>query len=75
MMKAKSAINIERAQIVRDYQNEDISVKKARELMSALDKRSIMTPELSAILSALGPAPEQGGGNDDAEFLKSLGLE
>jgi hypothetical protein len=73
MMKAKSAINMERAQIVRDYQNEDISVKKARELMSALDKRSIMTPELQAILGGLGPV--QNAPNDDAEFLKSLGLE
>lgn len=57
MMQAKAEINVQRAEIVRQAQNDEISVKDARRMMSELDQKSIMTPELKAILSALGPAP------------------
>lgn len=73
MMKAKAAINIERSEIVRAYQSEEITVKGARKKLQELDERSIMTPELRTILSGLAPA--QGGDDPDAEFLNSLGLE
>lgn len=73
MMKAKAQINMERAQIVRDYQNEEITAKGARRKMSELDGRSIMTPDLRAILTGLDPS--KGNANGDAEFLRSLGLE
>jgi hypothetical protein len=59
MMKAKAQINIERADAVRAYQNGEISATEARKKISEIDKRSIMTPELNAILRGL--APDDGG--------------
>lgn len=49
-MKAKAAINIERAGIVTAYQNEEMDVKTARQKLAEIDSRSIMTPELKAAL-------------------------
>lgn len=70
MMKAKAQINVERAQIVRAFQNSDRSPEATaamRAALGALDSRSIMTPELRAILGGLsgapaGAAPAVGGG-------------
>ena len=73
MMKAKAAIDIERARIVRDYANSPQTTEDAkamRELLSEIDSRSIMTPELQRTLNMLGgvpateeaPAPTSGGG-------------
>lgn len=73
MMKAKAAIDIERARIVRDYANSPQTTEDARvmrERLSEIDSRSIMTPELQRTLNMLGgvpadeeaPAPTAGGG-------------
>jgi hypothetical protein len=70
MMKAKAQINVERAQIVRAFQNSDRSPQATAAMRTALgelDSRSIMTPELSAVLGGLsgapaGAAPAGGGG-------------
>jgi hypothetical protein len=54
MMLSKAQIDIDRKQIVRDFQNSDQSAEAAREMrsrLSDLDKRSIMTPELSQLLA------------------------
>ena len=77
MMKAKAQINIERGQIIADYQNEEIGVAEARKRMGELNSRSIMTPELEAILKATAPAPQPGSdmSDDDAEFLRSIGVD
>jgi len=70
MMKAKAQINVERAQIVRAFQNSDRSPEATaamRAALGALDSRSIMTPELRAILGGLSGAPagaaSAGGGS------------
>jgi hypothetical protein len=63
MMRAKAQINIERAQIVRAFQNSDRSLQATAAMRAALgelDNRSIMTPELSAILGGLSGAPAVG---------------
>lgn len=75
MMKAKAQINVQRAEIVRAAQNDEIGVKEARRLMSELDQKSIMTPELKAILGQLGPVQSQGGDGLSPEERKYLGLE
>lgn len=70
MMKAKAQINVERAQIVRAFQNSDRSPEATAAMRTALgelDSRSIMTPELRAMLGGLsgagaGAAPASGGG-------------
>jgi hypothetical protein len=54
MMLSKAQIDIDRKQIVRDFQNSDQSAEAAREMrsrLSDLDNRSIMTPELSQLLA------------------------
>lgn len=58
IMKAKAAINIERAEIANEYAQGELSAKRARQLMGELDKRSIMSPELKRALEGLGGAPE-----------------
>jgi len=70
MMKTKAQINVERAQIVRTFQNSDRSPEATavmRAALGELDSRSIMTPELRAMLGGLsgapaGAAPAGGGG-------------
>lgn len=62
MMKAKADINVQRAEIVRQVQNDEITIRDARRAMSELDRRSIMTPELQSILSELGPVKESDAG-------------
>jgi hypothetical protein len=59
-MKAKAAINIERAGIVTAFQNEEITAADARRQLAEIDKRSIMTPELKAALGNV-----TGGGESD----------
>lgn len=82
MVSAKAQINIERAEVVRDYQNEEISVKEARRRLSEIDNRSIMTPELTALIDALDasavPANDGATGYEDVptdQLIKELGLE
>lgn len=56
MMQAKAKINVERAQIVRAFQNSDRSPQATvamRAALAELDSRSILTPELRAMLSGL----------------------
>lgn len=56
MMQAKAKINVERAQIVRAFQNSDRSPQATvamRAALAELDSRSILTPELRATLSGL----------------------
>ncbi len=58
MMKAKAQINVERAEAVRAYQNGELSLADTRRKISEIESRSIMTPELKALLDATGPAPQ-----------------
>lgn len=53
-MRAKSDINIRRAQIVNDFQNDVISASQARERLNSLNQQSILSPGLKAILGAAG---------------------
>ena len=65
MMKSKAQINLDRANIVRAFQNSDQSPQAAaamRAALAELDSRSIMTPELRRILSGLSGAPTQDTG-------------
>lgn len=76
MVKAKAQINIERGQVVAAYQNGEIGAAEARKAMTEINSRSIMTPELKAILGQTAP-PQPGSdmSEDDAAYLRSLGLE
>lgn len=66
MMKAKASLNVERARVIEEYQNGVIEAPEARKRMAELDKRSIMTPEVAAVLGIDAPtgdgaAPQAGG--------------
>lgn len=54
MMKAKAAINIERAEIISQYSQNQISRNDAEKRISEINKRSIMTPALRQMLAGLG---------------------
>lgn len=63
MMQAKARLNVERAQIVRAFQNSDRSPETTAAMRAALgelDSRSIMTPELRAILGGMSGATTSG---------------
>jgi hypothetical protein len=54
MMQAKAQIDMQRGQIVRDFQNSDQSAAAAQEMrrrLSEVENKSIMTPELSQLLA------------------------
>lgn len=59
IMKAKAALNIERAGVVAEYGRGAITAGEARSKMDELDKRSIMTPDMKQALDGLS------GGADD----------
>jgi hypothetical protein len=64
MMQAKAAIDLERAQIVRDFQNSPqtpADATETRRRLSEIDQRSILSPELRATLSGLGGAVDGSG--------------
>ncbi|OPH84254.1 hypothetical protein B2M20_02990 [Nitrobacter vulgaris] len=54
MMKAKSAINIERADIISQYSQNQISRNDAEKRLSELNRHSIMTPAMRQMLTGLG---------------------
>lgn len=59
-LRAKAAIDMERGQIVDAYADGTISAPDARKRMNELNKRSIMTPELQAVINATTEQPETG---------------
>ncbi len=56
MMKAKAEINVQRGEIVRSYQNGQLSLSDARKQISEIDQKSIMTPELEGLINGLSEA-------------------
>lgn len=71
IMKAKAAINVERSGIIDAYGRGDISAGQARSQIAELDKRSILTPELSQAIGNLGGdsgGPMQGAVVDGYRF-------
>lgn len=64
MMKAKAAIDIQRAEIVREYANSAQKQDDAitmRNRLTDLDRQSIMTPEIRALIEATGRGTPAGG--------------
>ncbi len=57
VIKAKAALNVERARIIDAYQSGQISAGDARNQMAEIDKRSIMTPEMKKALVGIGAEP------------------
>jgi hypothetical protein len=54
MMKAKSAVNIERADIISQYSQNQISRNDAEKRLGDINRRSIMTPAMRQMLAGLG---------------------
>lgn len=65
MMKAKAQINVERAAIIDQYQNEHLTASEARSRIATLNKRSIMGPGLKSLLSTLGKPQDGAPGPTD----------
>lgn len=60
IMKAKAEINMQRAEIITQYQNKELTVAEARSKMNELDRASIITPEMRQALIGLGGTGEVG---------------
>lgn len=58
-LKAKAQINMDRAAAVAAYQNGEIDAVTARKRIADIDSRSIMTPEMDALINNLGEAADQ----------------
>lgn len=71
-LEAKAKINMERAQAIQAYQDGTADAPATRAKIAEIDRKSILSPELKGLLGGM-----DGGAavNDDAEYLKSLGLE
>jgi hypothetical protein len=60
MMKAKAGINMERASVIAKYQNGEASDVETRKALEEINSRSILTPEMNALLGGLGGAAPEG---------------
>lgn len=67
VMRAKQQVNVERGQIVSAYQNRQIDEQTARAKLQELNARSILSPELKAMLGGEEAPQDQGYGLNDLE--------
>ena len=51
----KLKLNIEQASIIRSYQNNDYTEREARQKLTELEQRSIMSPELRDMINGIKP--------------------
>jgi len=65
IMRAKMQLNVDRGNIVAQYQNGEISEVQARTNLQEINRRSIMTPEMKQLI--FGNA-QPGGGNDQSGY-------
>lgn len=63
IMKAKAALNIERADVIDAYGRGEISAGEARAQISEMNKRSIMTPEMKKAFGGLSGQSDPGDTN------------
>ena len=74
VVQAKARPSIERAQIVTDYQNRDISAEKARTMLAALNKQSILSPDLKQMIDnaagAAGAPPDSDGWKTRSDAIR-----
>lgn len=69
MMKAKAAIDMDRAHIITQWRNRTLDDAAARTALNELNRRSIMTPELRALIASAGPAAD---GEDDGYTVEEV---
>lgn len=60
MMKAKAQMDLKRADIVTQWRNRTINDAEARNQLGALNRQSIMSPELRQLIDRV--TPQEGGG-------------
>lgn len=53
-LKQKANLNVARGDIITRYQNEEISAKEMRQQLNALNRQSILSPQLKQMLGAMG---------------------
>lgn len=66
MMSAKAQINMDRAEVVSQYQNGLIDAPTARQAINEIDRRSIMTPEMRRLFADLSDGAEEAMSRADA---------
>jgi hypothetical protein len=63
VFKQKSEINIKRGEIVTQYQNGEIDAKTMRNQLNAINRQSILSPQLKNMLGEIGGTRPIAGGN------------
>lgn len=72
IIKAKAALNVERSGVIDAYGRGELSAGDARARIAEIDKRSIMTPELTRSLEGVGVVDDQAPQGVDPEDWKYL---
>lgn len=75
MMKAKAQIDVQRADVITAWRNGDIEDAVARTQLNALNRTSIMTPELRALIAATAPEGGAAGGAGDLTGMSDEELD
>lgn len=69
IMKSKAALNVQRADVITQYQTGAISAADARRALADLDKQSIISPDMKKALGIVGAgAPSAGTVEDGYRF-------
>jgi hypothetical protein len=63
VFKQKAEINIKRGDIITQYQNGEIDAKTMRNQLTALNRQSILSPQLKQMLGEIGGSKPVAGGN------------
>jgi hypothetical protein len=63
VFKQKAEINIKRGDIITQYQNGEIDAKTMRNQLTALNRQSILSPQMKQMLGEMGGTKPVAGGN------------
>lgn len=76
VFKQKADINIQRGDLITQYQNGEITANEMRNKLKELNRRSILTPQLKQMIGGMGGAPVAGGNvtqNSDGSYTYQPG--
>jgi hypothetical protein len=68
VFKQKADINIRRGDIITKYQNQEITANEMRNQLTALNRQSILTPQLKQLLGEISGGPAIGTVQDGYRF-------
>ncbi len=71
VMQAKAQVNMQRGQVIQQYQNGEMTAVEARQAINEIDSQSIMTPEMKRLLLGVAPDDRNGLSDEEMQYLGS----